>query len=140
MYSTKVSDAVHMLVYIYLGTELEQTSDAIATSIRTNPGVVRQNMMKLKRAGIINSVRGHAMPTLAKPPEQITLLDIYRAMEGEKPLLHLDTHVNPECGVGVNIQFALKDYYDSIQAAAENEMKSITLADIIASFNRRIGK
>ena len=35
------------------------------------------------------------------------MYDIYRAVEGDKPLLHLDTDTNPDCGIGINIQFAL---------------------------------
>ena len=38
----------------------------------------------------MTSVAGHARPSLSKPADQITLLDIYKAVEGEKPLLHLD--------------------------------------------------
>lgn len=137
-YSTKTSDAVHMLVYIQLGDSVNLTSQAIATSIQTNPGCVRQNMMKLKKAGLLNSVPGTLPLLWRKHLPTITLYDIYRAMEGDKPLLHLDTHVNPACGVGVNVQYALKDYYDEIQAAAEAKMKTITLEDIIQSFNQRL--
>lgn len=79
----------------------------------------------------MSSVTGHAKPTLSRPAEQITLLDIYKAVEGEKPLLHLDTHTNPDCGVGINIQLALQDYYQEVQSAAENRMKGINLQNII---------
>ena len=58
----------------------------------------------------MTSVAGHARPSLSKPADQITLLDIYKAVEGEKPLLHLDTHTNPDCGVGINIQLSLQDF------------------------------
>lgn len=34
--------------------------------------------------------------------ESLTLLDVYRDIEGDKPILHQDTHTNPDCGVGVN--------------------------------------
>ncbi len=63
---------------------------------------------------------------------------VIRAVEGSKPLLHLDTHTNPECGVGVNIQLALKDYYDDVQAAAETKMSQISLQDIIDSYRQRV--
>ena len=36
------------------------------------------------------------------------------AIEGNKPLLHLDTHTNPECGIGINIQYSLQEYYDAV--------------------------
>ena len=40
-----------------------------------------------------------ARQTPVLPADEITMLDIYRAVEGEKPLLHLDIDTNPECGV-----------------------------------------
>ncbi len=137
-YSTKLSDAVHVLALIALnedGCALSSTS--IAASVQTNPGYVRQIMMKLKKAGLMSSVTGHAKPALARSAEQITLLDIYKAVEGDKPLLHLDTHTNPDCGVGMNIQLALHDSYQEVQAAAENRMKEINLQDIIAAYHQK---
>ena len=65
----------------------------------------------------MTSVAGHARPSLSKPADQITLLDIYKAVEGEKPLLHLDTHTNPDCGIGINIQLSLQGFYDESLAA-----------------------
>ena len=52
-------------------------------------------------------------------------------MEGEKPLLHLDTHTNPDCGVGINIQLSLQGFYNEIQKNTEEKMNTITLQDII---------
>lgn len=65
-------------------------------------------------------------------------LDVYKAVEGNKPLLHLDTHTNPECGVGVNIQYSLQDYYDEIQEIADQKMEQIKLADVIENFNAKL--
>lgn len=136
-YSTKLSDAVHILVLIALNPLGDLSSTAIANSIHTNPGFIRQLMMALRKANIISSVAGHAKPSLTREPQKITLLDVYKAVEGEKPLLHLDTHTNPECGVGMNIQYALQDSYDRIQHVAEQEMASISLADIVSAYESR---
>lgn len=136
-YSTKLSDAVHIMAFIEINHDFDLSSTAIATSIQTNPAFVRQIMMKLRKAGLRSSVTGHAKPSLAKPAEQITLLEIYKAVEGDKPLLHLDTHTNPECGVGVNIQLALLDYYQEIQKMAEEHMNQISLQDIIKSYSQK---
>ena len=100
----------------------------------------RSIMMKLKKAGLMSSVNGHAKPSLAKPAEEITLLDIYKAVEGSKPLLHLDTHTNPDCGVGVNIQLALQDYYNEIQKGTETHMSGISLQDIIGLYRKKAGQ
>ena len=130
-YSTKLSDAVHILAFIALHPNDNLTSDKIAESILTNPVCVRQLMSALRKCGLLISVTGHPRPALTREPSDITLLDVYHAAEGGKPLLHLDTHTNPECGVGVNIQLALQDFYQDIQQAAENRMREITLQDIL---------
>lgn len=91
-------------------------------------------MMTLRKAGLITSVAGHAKPALALQPEQITLLAVYRAVEGNKPLLHLDTHTNLECGIGINIQLSLQYYYDEIQKVSEAKMAEVTLQDIIDTY------
>ena len=137
-YSVKVSHAVHILVFIYTAEGIPLSSNKIAESIHTNPGCVRQMMSLLRNAGLLKSVTGHPKPELAKAPEKISLLDIYKAVEGDKPLLHLDTHTNPECGIGVNIQFALQDFYDKVQKEAEESMAAIKLSDIIDRFYERI--
>ncbi len=138
-YSTKLSDAVHVLALIAINQDdFDLSSTSIAISVQTNPGYVRQIMMKLRQAGLMSSVTGHVKPALAKPAEQISLLDIYKAVEGDKPLLHLDTHTNPECGVGINIQLTLKNYYEDVQSAAEKRMAQITLQNIVDSYNQRI--
>ena len=114
-YSTKLSDTVHVMVLIAINQEKSLSSASIAESVHTNPGFVRQLMLKLKKAELMTSVAGHARPSLSKPADQITLLDIYKAVEGDKPLLHLDTHTNPDCGVGINIQLSLQGFYNEIQ-------------------------
>lgn len=137
-YSTRLSDAVHILVFIHQSSSSTVSSSDIAVSIQTNPSYVRQIMAQLKAAGLISSSRGQATPELGKSPEKTSLFEIYKAVEKDKPLLHLDTHTNPECGVGVNIQLALADFYKKIQNDAENSMRKITLQDIIESYLQRI--
>lgn len=137
-YSTKLSDAVHILAFIVLNPNGSLTSDSIAKSVHTNPGCVRQIMSSLRRAGLISSVKGHPRPALAKDLQAVTLLDVYRAVEGEKPLLHLDTHTNPECGVGIHIQLSLRDYFDQVQRTAEEEMEKITLQEILERYQEKL--
>lgn len=133
-YSVRLSDAVHMMIYIEVAQGGICSSAAIAESIKTNPAYVRQLMMKLRRAGLLKSVHGHAMPSLTRRPEEISLLDVYKAVEGDKPLLHLDANINPACDIGVSIQYALKGYYQQIQEHIEGEMAQIKLSDVMKDF------
>ena len=137
-YPTRLSDAVHILTFIALNPDCDLTSNKLAESVQTNPAYVRQLMSALRKGGLLVSVKGHPRPALAREPEKITLLDAYRAVEGNKPLLHQDIHTNPACGVGVNIQLVLRDCYDLVQARAEEAMRSITLQEILDHYTEKI--
>lgn len=137
-YPTRLSDAVHILAFIALYPDCDLTSNKLAESVQTNPAYVRQLMSALRKGGLLVSVKGHPRPDLAREPEKITLLDAYRAVEGNKPLLHQDIHTNPACGVGVNIQLVLRDCYDLVQARAEEAMRSITLQEILERYTEKL--
>ena len=49
-YSTKLSDTVHVMVLIAINQEKSLSSASIAESVHTNPGFVRQLMLKLKKS------------------------------------------------------------------------------------------
>ena len=62
-YSTRVSDAVHIMAFIVLNPKGSLSSNSIAESLHTNPGCVRQLMSRpspggtnLKRTGTPHTV------------------------------------------------------------------------------------
>ncbi|MGM0215843.1 Rrf2 family transcriptional regulator [Enterococcus sp. AZ109] len=131
-YSMQFSDAIHILAYIEIYQQTEfLSSEMIARSIETNPANVRKIMSSLRKAGLILTKTGKAQPTLAKPPEEITLLDIYRSIDGETNLIQVDPKTNPACVVGANIQDVLTETYSQLQATVEAEMKKITLDSLL---------
>ncbi|WP_461227139.1 Rrf2 family transcriptional regulator [Lacticaseibacillus suihuaensis] len=129
-FSHKLSDGVHILAYITLFEGGDLSSAAIAASIESNPSLVRRLMAALVQAGLIQSQPGTAKPTLGRPASEITLLAIYRALEGDRRLLHVDDKTNPRCPVGGNIQATLDAAYQTVQNAAETAMAGITLAQL----------
>lgn len=137
-YSTILSDAIHILLFIYLNKQNDLSSAAIAKSVYTNPSYIRQIMSKLKKAGLINSKQGAVKPEISKPLNEISMLDVYRAVEGDKPLLHLDTETNENCNLGVYIISSIKDCYEQVQKYTENKMKRITLNYILRSYYKKI--
>ena len=56
-YSTKLSDAAHILAFIALHLDCDLTSDKIAESVKTNPAYVRQLMSALRKGGLLTSVK-----------------------------------------------------------------------------------
>lgn len=130
-YSHKLSDAVHILSYVEIYKDGDLSSQAIASSIQSNPSLIRRMMSTLVKAKLLVSTPGAIAPKLARPMDMITLLDIYRAIEPNPDLLHVDEQTNMDCLVGANIQATLNDAYRRVQTAAEAEMAQITLEMLV---------
>lgn len=140
-YSHKLSDAVHVLAYIDICQgEFDLSSNAIARSIESNPSLVRRLMSSLVKAGLLTSRPGVVEPSLAKEPTEITLLDVYYAIDEDHNLLHIDDKTNMDCPVGANIQDTLEEAYAKVQADAERSMSQITLAQLVDDLRVRQAK
>ncbi len=132
--SSRFTIAIHIFACIetYKG-EYKLTSEFLAASVNVNPVVIRRLLQQLKGAGLITVARGSGGAALAKPPEEITFLDVYYAVEcvekGE--LFHFHENPNPKCAVGRNIHNVLDEKLFRIQKAMEEEMGQITIADVI---------
>lgn len=139
--SSRLSIAVHMLSCIGMfKNDFKLTSEFLASSVNVNPVIIRRLLQQLKAAGLVEVTRGSGGAHIAKPLNEITLLDIYNAVEcvdnGE--LFHFHENPNPECPVGRNIHNVLDCKLERIQKAMENEMQGITLEDIINDTQRFI--
>lgn len=130
-YSHKLSDGVHILAYVDIFRDGDLSSTAIANSIESNPSLVRRLMSALVKAGLLETHPGVVAPRLARPAADISLLDVYRAIEGNQRLLHVDDKTNPSCVVGGNIQDTLNGVYADVQRQAEATMAGVSLQQVI---------
>lgn len=130
--STQFSDAIHIMSFIkiYQG-KIKLTSTNIARSVEISAVKVRQIMSKLSKAGLLLTKHGAANPQPAKPLADITLLDVYLAVCGNKPLFTIDYETNPACIVGGNIQSTLDYYFTEAETAAKAKLDQISLADVV---------
>ncbi len=131
--SSRFTLAIHIFACIdTFGEEYKVTSDFLAKSTNVNPVIIRKILGQLKGAGLIDVARGTGGTTAAKPLDEITFLDVYRAVEcierGE--LFHFHENPNAECPVGRNIHHILDDKLFQVQKAMEDELASVTLADL----------
>ena len=139
--SSRFTIAVHILTCIETFKEdYKITSDFLASSVNVNPVVIRRLLQQLKKAGIINVKRGSGGAYIEKPLDEITLLDVYNAVEciDNGNLFHFHENPNSRCPVGRNIHSVLDRRLDSIQQAMEREMSSVTLQDIADDTDRLI--
>ena len=80
--SSRFTLAIHIFACIEtFGNERKVTSDFLAGSTNVNPVIIRKILGQLKGAGLITVARGTGGTAVAKPLEQITFLDVYRAVE-----------------------------------------------------------
>lgn len=129
--TSRFTIAVHMLLCMDIfQEEYKVTSDFMAFSIGVNPVIVRKLLLQLKDAGLAEVKRGPGGAVAARSLEEITFLDIYRAVDciGENTLFHFHENPNPACPAGKNIHRVLDSRLDQVQAAMERELQSITLA------------
>lgn len=135
--TSRFTVAVHTLVAIHtLGKSNKMTSEFIASSVNVNPVVIRRTLLSLKAAGLVSVRAGSGGASLCKDVKDITLYDVYKAMDCiEDGLFHFHENPNPECPVGRNIHAALDGYLFNAQSAMESELKSVTLADVIDHMN-----
>ena len=132
--SGRFAVAVHILTCIdYFQDSQNVTSEFVASSVNTNPVIIRQIISRLKAAGLVDVSRGVSGMRLSRPPENITLYDVYAAVESVKgKLFRLNPNPNPKCPVGKNIHHALGLYLDEIQESFEENLKAEKLSDIIS--------
>ena len=131
--SSRFTLAIHIFACIdTFRNEYKVTSDFLAGSTNVNPVIIRKILGQLKGAGLIEVARGTGGTMVAKPLEEITFLDVYRAVECVEngALFHFHENPNINCPVGRNIHHILDDKLLQVQNAMEQELASITLADL----------
>ena len=131
--SSRFTIALHIFACMEVfGKDYKITSDFLAGSIQTNPVIVRKILSQLKEAGLIEIHRGTGGAEPIKKPEEVTFLDVFKAVEPveDGKLFRFHDSPNPECPVGKNIHALLDDMLDDFQSAMEAEMKLYTLEDL----------
>lgn len=130
--SSRFSIAVHTLSLIAVVPN-ECTGDFIAKSVNTNPVIIRRIMSKLKQVGLIEVRPGVGGASLLKDPSDITLLDIYRALEvvEDGELFNFHKHPNPNCPVGSMIEQTLRAELIEAQLAMEQRLKRVTIQQMM---------
>ena len=140
--NTRFPVAVHMMVLISFIQKMGKTatSEILAKSVGTNPVVIRQMMSMLRRAGLIETRSGVSGISLSKDGGEITLLDIYKAVQqdAEVPLFDVHTNPNPNCFVGGNIKEAMEKPLAEAQRAMEQSLAGYSLNDIACYIDKKV--
>ncbi len=136
----RLSRMLHVL--IHLGQQEEPvTSELMAQMLNTNPVVVRRTMAGLREKGFVRADRGHGGGwSLVRPLEEITLLDVYRAID-EPAIFALGmAEDTPRCLVEQAVNAALEGELRGAREMLLKRFEGITLAMLTEDFERRARK
>ena len=136
--SIKCSVAGHCLIFIHEAKGIAKvTSNLLAESTGSNPVVIRNILSALKKAGLITVPRGTGGAELCADPSQITLYQIYSALEpdGVTSIIGIHPCDGRPCPVAQNIRKVLEPPYHKIEDAVKNAMEEITLQSMIDNFH-----
>ena len=136
--NTRFAVATHVLTFLQSQGGQPATSELVASSVCTNPSLIRRLLSQLARAGLTTSQMGAGGGALlARPAERITLLDVYRAVDEDADVIPIHQAPNPKCPVGRHIQAALETRVDAAVRAMHAELARTTVADLAADVGRR---
>ena len=130
--SQKLSIAVHCLVFIHK-SQVKVTSMILSASTGINPVIIRNLLSSLKKAGIITVARGTGGARLTRQPQDISLYDVFVAVEGNERsgLIGIHACKNNMCPIARNIGFALERQYIQVEDAVIQKLKTLTLQNVI---------
>jgi Rrf2 family protein len=129
--NSRFAVSVHILAYLTYQQGRAVPSAEIAGSVDTNPVVIRRLLSALVKSRLVTAQKGAAGGfALASAPANISLLDVYRAVE-PKPS-HGMNHFAPNhrCPVGAKIEAILESVFFKAQSGMEAELARTTLADL----------
>ena len=129
--NTQFALGVHLLTLLAGAPGEVLSSEVLAGSAASNPVHARRLLGRLRAAGLVDSrpgVRGGWQ--LLHAPEDVTLADVWRAVQGDDPVLGLHG-ANPDCAVGRRIQEALVLVDRRAAHALEDELDTTTLGNLV---------
>jgi Rrf2 family protein len=130
--NTQFPIAVHLMAALGYSRGKDATSAHLAMSVNTSPSFVRRIVAKLSKAGLVETATGKAGSCwLARDAKDISLLDIYEAVDAPKAFSIHEYGEQKACHVSCNIKTALEKALSKTQKAMEISLKEISLEKII---------
>jgi Rrf2 family protein len=135
--NTQFSIAVHLMIALGFSCERQATSNELALSINTSPSFVRRILAKLSKANLVSTTTGKSGScVLAKKPEDISLLEVYKAVDAPKTFAIHDYPVQSKCRVSCNIEATMNKVLARAQNKFEGSLGEMSLAEVIADIKK----
>jgi len=131
------SVCIHILTLLAHTKEEFISSEFIARSININPVMVRREISKLKRFGLVESKEGKSGGVkLNRASDKITLKEIMMAVNdsGQHLIPKYKNEPNPRCPIGNQIEGELEDLFSRVDDSVYSALERMTIAEFHAKF------
>lgn len=131
-HNSRFAVATHIMTALGLDPEEPVSSSYLASSVNTNPVIVRRLLGLLQGANLVKTRAGKlGGAQLAKPAEKITLNDIYKAVD-ESSIFEYNPNVpNKKCPLSCVMKSVLEPVFHSSQTALSSELNKTKLSQLI---------
>ena len=139
--SVQFAIATHIMTALgfYYGKPV--TSASLAESVNTDPTFVRKSLSKLAKAGLVVTSRGkNGYCALSRPPDAISLGDIYAASEPAPAFAMHRYPIEKTCPISSNIKGCISIVQEETQRSVQASLSKVSLASIVADIQRRHGQ
>lgn len=131
MVDQRFSVSVHIMTSLAFHKGELMTSEELASSIRTNPTVVRRLIAKLVEAGLLESFKGKTGGVrLARSAKDISLKDIYAAVLEKKLIANREKEPHKPCPVSCAMGKLMHDIIEGIEDNSLKYMSNIRLSEL----------
>jgi Rrf2 family protein len=130
--NTRMATAIQILCVIAHKGPDGTNSEIVAKSLRTNPVVVRRLLKCMQQQGLVEIRPGKdGGVQLGRAPSQITLDQIYKAVETETGVFALRPRGNLNCPVDSRMKDLLTPIFGATDTAVEKTLKQTTLGSLV---------
>jgi Rrf2 family protein len=135
-YSLALTQSLFMMLYV--ASKIDQgaydfiSTQQISQELNIPPSTAGMILRRLNRAGLIDTREGvNGGVRLAKSPENVTMLDVFEAIEQERPMFQTNIELRVTGAKRTRVQDAVFNVLESGEAAMKDCLRQVSIRDLM---------
>ena len=132
-----------LFLVLYVADKIQQgmfefiSTQQISDDLNIPPSSAGSILRRLNRAGLIETREGAAGGVrLAVAPENVTLLDLFHAIEQERPLFQTQFQMSVTGTKPTRAQVVVRDILNGAEQAMKDHFSTVTVKDMMEAINK----
>lgn len=129
--NSKVSVALHCVLHLSLAGK-PVTSEELGRCQNTNPVLIRRILGDLKKAGIVDSEKGHGGGWIVlKDPKSISFQDIFNALEESLLPRPMELEQDEKCLIMKSLSGTMDEFLEEADQLLSKKLSKVSVQSII---------